>query len=869
MFAKKKMNGSGFADFLLEAGLITSGSVEGVLSGKNYDRALNCHTVMVECLERLLFEVYLERHDQVQLSDDSKLLIKSVIENLSHNQLHEALENLEVKDYLERYQNFRDEVKAGLLGPTAQLWVTYMDHVWLLLTLNHAVKHNDFTLYAHCLHLMTDLFFSFGGQNYARYLTYFSVFLSNIETSHPGSSDLLKRGAISVARSFIPGNRCAVDKTMEETFMRHAKSRGGGAGAGVSGVLSNHEAYQRWALSMHQRSLFVESTLGMAGMLSTSSANEHHAVRPSQVLKSEKMVSDAMSAVRSFLSPFSEECRDRLVILSSGATASPSIEADVLRAEKAGAEAKEAFIETRLKQNKGFFEPIKRLNLKTLGDMDKSSKVTTSKNKVLQFKQQGDVAFQLLFKSQTLDLNFDLRELLTNPLTPVPFSIGTADGYLAKTDKSKGFKFLTKEEEDSHIPLPGETLVLQDGNAVFYYIKELPGNFSKICSHVFDMLPKTGDVIFSPDSYDPLSIKALERKRRGCGKKLIIKGENTKKPQDWKQFLSNDENKQQFIRLLSRLWRQDSYAPKLKDREVIVICDGKATRLTSADGITTTATDIESLMSTQEETDSRFVLYGQYGNDRGYPYLRFKSPDTDVFYILLHHASRLSDTTILFDTGVGNKKRVLNISSLAEGYTQEYCAALLGLHCFTGIDTASAFKGLGKVKPMKKLQSMPRFVPVLARLGDSWDVPEHLMDDLEAFTCVLYGNPRTTSVNELRYMKMSHLCDTTTDATLQASKTIDFANLPPCRRSLEQHIKRANYQAAIWKRAHIAKPDIPSPSNGHGWTIQDGILEPLWFEGDVLPRRLADLVEEVAESDDSSDDGTRADLCSSSDSDSD
>lgn len=52
------------------------------------------------------------------------------------------------------------------------------------------------------------------------------MYLTNIEITHPGSSDLLKRGAIAVARSFIPGSLCAVDKTMEETFMRFAQTAG-------------------------------------------------------------------------------------------------------------------------------------------------------------------------------------------------------------------------------------------------------------------------------------------------------------------------------------------------------------------------------------------------------------------------------------------------------------------------------------------------------------------------------------------------------------------------------------------------------------------------------------------------------------------
>ena len=69
-------------------------------------------------------------------------------------------------------------------------------------------------------------------------MTYSSVFLANVDVSHPVSKELLERGAISVARfSFPEAGRCDVDKTMEETFMCHAKSHEG-AGVGVTGLLT-------------------------------------------------------------------------------------------------------------------------------------------------------------------------------------------------------------------------------------------------------------------------------------------------------------------------------------------------------------------------------------------------------------------------------------------------------------------------------------------------------------------------------------------------------------------------------------------------------------------------------------------------------
>ena len=92
-----------------------------------------------------------------------------------------------------------------------------------------------------------EFFFTYGGQKYTWYLTYFDVSITNLDISYPGAIDLIMLGVFSVARSFIPGSRCAVDRTMEETFMKHAKSKGGagGVGAGLTGITTNYTAHQR------------------------------------------------------------------------------------------------------------------------------------------------------------------------------------------------------------------------------------------------------------------------------------------------------------------------------------------------------------------------------------------------------------------------------------------------------------------------------------------------------------------------------------------------------------------------------------------------------------------------------------------------
>lgn len=121
-----------------------------------------------------------------------------------------------------------------------------------------------------------------------------------------------------------------------------------------------------------------------------------------------------------------------------------------------------------------------------------------------------------------------------------------------------------------------------------------------------------------------------------------------------------------------------------------------------------TVREIHELASDQEETDTRVVLYLKYAATLGYKSAVVRTPDTDIFLILLHHAPSI-DLTIYLDTGTGKQRQIVNVSELAESKGAEYCTMTLGLYVFTGEDVTSAFKGKGKVGPMKKLQSNPKF----------------------------------------------------------------------------------------------------------------------------------------------------------------
>ena len=76
--------------------------------------------------------------------------------------------------------------------------------------------------------------------------------------------------------------------------------------------------------------------------------------------------------------------------------------------------------------------------------------------------------------------------------------------YLLKTNKFKGFQWLTSSIQSSSIPQDHrQTLVIEDGNALFYYLSHIPETFGQIAEKLFSMLSQHQSVIFSTDMYVP------------------------------------------------------------------------------------------------------------------------------------------------------------------------------------------------------------------------------------------------------------------------------------------------------------------------------------------------------------------------------
>ena len=71
----RKMDGSGIDHILIESNIISPGSIKGVLSGKNYNRATYSHKILFESLHRLLMEEFMKRQHEDVLCSIKNLIL--------------------------------------------------------------------------------------------------------------------------------------------------------------------------------------------------------------------------------------------------------------------------------------------------------------------------------------------------------------------------------------------------------------------------------------------------------------------------------------------------------------------------------------------------------------------------------------------------------------------------------------------------------------------------------------------------------------------------------------------------------------------------------------------------------------------------
>ena len=609
----------------------------------------------------------------------------------------------------------------------------------------------------------------------------------------------------------------------------------------------NTQAYDRWCLTRHERAIYAVRAFSWVNMYDEKDALGKRN-RESEIVRSLNDVEKATEAIKNFSNPFDLLQDEDLMCLSSGKTIPKETAKTITEMNTSGMTAYQNFVNERLKTGKtSFFAPIKRQNLTTFGSLKKVVKVSTSADKTIKVVAQRNVCAQALMLCH--EHNIDVQRVFSYPMgPPIPWALVSSDGSRAKTNKAVLMHKLESNitTNETYDMITSDFVYIMDGNVLFHCVKNVPETFGMLAQTLFHMLPACTEIHFVTDTYKDISIKSFERNRRGHSDTFNIKGPATKVPNNFHQFLCSDSNKKQLIRLLLSEWSSDKYAPHLKSRKIFFVCEESCYSISSQDGINTDCQPIMNLESSQEEADTRIVLHIDFllqSNSNSNIVVR--STDTDVFILLLYFYCKQFKSSnleiILFDTGVGDKRKLVNIGKVASSYPADLILALPGFHAFSGCDSTSAFVRQGKLKPFRLLESNPKYHSSFQILGSSVIVKEDTRTEMEEFTCLMYGSNKIKSVDSLRFSKAKEKFSSK-GSLISADENTDMSLLPPCLKSLNLHVTRANYQAMIWKKATESHPDVPAPMH-NGWKFENDSLAIDWGE-EMFPREITDVLED-------------------------
>ncbi|KAK7092092.1 hypothetical protein V1264_009693 [Littorina saxatilis] len=124
----------------------------------------------------------------------------------------------------------------------------------------------------------------------------------------------------------------------------------------------------------------------------------------------------------------------------------------------------------------------------------------------------------------------------------------------------------------------------------------------------------------------------------------------------------------------------------------VLIVEGRAHKLTSSNG-KVEAHEIHTIYSNQEETDTRVVLYLHHAAEIGYKNAVVRTPDTDIFVILLYHAHEIK-LNVYLDTGSGKHRRLINVTEFAESLGKTTVPHFLGTTC--GVEKTAPVPSKGR-----------------------------------------------------------------------------------------------------------------------------------------------------------------------------
>ena len=704
---------AGLRDILMEAGILAVGSVDQVLNGRHYNRAISSLKLMYEAMWRLRWAAFLEWKAEEQGSDSPNFGdLYELVSDHRRNETPENMQNLvSSESFLELQRDFARF--QSHCGPNETFWSDFIDMVELLLCFIRSSRTRNWPMHINCLQEMLPWMAAYDRTNYSRYVPVYILDMVHLPETHPDMHNRLMAGEFAVQltkdRTF---NSIPHDQTIEVTINKDTKTSGG-----LIGKTLRHASVNKWIWTAADKATYYQCSKDLCSM-GEGGSTTHKDGGATRVARDEEKVQRIVQTVTNLVDPFKEH--KVITHISSGKHASLSIEKDLLSAGQIGLKAVHSFATERLSPDgeTSFHDPLPKHSLQTFASFTAKTRSTGHADT----EEETTAVFAHLFDAGQ-DAQVARDVLLSYELTSVPRSLADADGAKHANNKADLLHILSNLATDT-IPPPQSTHVI-DAMAVLQSISKPTATYAELAVQVFLLMIKgTGNralVHWVVDTYPDVSIKQAQQRHRenvlGGALHYTIRSGSQRVPTQFKRALRSGPYKEELLRFFLKEWSDDDYTQHIGDRVVYVTASVECFQLKIGNGSMQCVPQVD-LACSHEEADTRLLFHAKHASVESDEPIIIRSPDTDVLVLAVFMCGEYPEYfPLVFRVQHQKAWRYISVPSISGKLDAQVCKALPGMHAFGGSDSTSQFAGRGKKTTMKLLLENPKFLDAMCSLG--------------------------------------------------------------------------------------------------------------------------------------------------------
>ena len=661
---------------------------------------------------------------------------------------------------------------------TAALWIQYLDMMDIVRKFIRAERTGNWALHLESLSEMLPFMAAAGHNLYTKSVQLYVQRMLKLKMEHPQIYQRFEEGYHVVRRSDRLWAGLSVDLIIEQVLMRSMKTGGGlTRGRGMT-----EQQRVTWLLAMPACAEVNNAMQEVTGVnFATGEQNKDMTdVRQARDVKDTQTFLDYLKDRNPFCSNLN------LRSISTGIHAHITVNVDIAKTIGSNILASmdgQSIAKYKFKKKDKVITMSKQSLVQIGGEAVQVDPILLFQRLLVAAKASQDMAsaFKYELCSHPAAL-FDTSLLLRQPQKPV-----LADAIWALTTHNLA-------------GITGQVQYVLDGGALVQRIPWSRGMaYRELCLQYTEYVTrKYGKAIVVFDGYEGTSTKDMTHKRRTGGRTgaTVTFDEHMILTMKKEEFLANNNNKQNFINMLSDHLQKKNCETFHSQGDADLLIVQKA---------------VESCKSRNT------VLVGD---------------DTDLLILLIYHANIESNDLFFKPEAKKSTKnpRVWNIKTVKQSLGPSMSLHILFIHAILGCDTTSRLYGIGKGVALNKFTTSDDFqkqaLVFHTPLASATDV---VAARENALVCLYNGNVGE-GLDALRYKRFCEKVATGTSHVLPMS-------LPPTTAAAKYHSLRVYYQVQQWRgtAGELLTTEW-------GWKDSDGGLIPVQTDLPPAPQELLQII---------------------------